>query len=60
MEQGRKVFVDFKITLMLHCGNEYWMEVCSFYFEFDVMVPGKGIIIISSIFGAVRYTCFGT
>ena len=45
---------------MLHCGNEHWMEVCSFYFEFDVMVPGKGIIIISSFFGAVRYTCFGT
>ena len=31
-------FVDFKIILVLHCGNEFRMEVCSFRFKFDHMV----------------------
>ena len=53
-------FVDFKITLMLYCGNECRMEVCSFRFKFDDMVPRRGKIISSSIFGAVEYICFGT
>ena len=52
-------FVDFKITLMLHCGNEFRMEVCSFCFKFDDIVPRKGKIISSSFFGAAKYTCFG-
>ena len=60
-EKGRKRrFVDLKITLMLHCGNEFRMEVCSFRFKFDDKVPRKGKIISSSFFGAVKYTCFGT
>ena len=53
-------FVDFKITLMLHCGNEFRMEVCSFCFKFDDIVPRKGKIISISFFGAFEYTCFGT
>ena len=27
---------------MLHCGNEFEKEVCSFPFKFDDMVPRKG------------------
>ena len=45
---------------MLHCGDEFQVEVGSFYFKFDDMFPRKGRIIISSFFGAVRYTYFGT
>ena len=45
---------------MLHCGNEFQMEVCTFHFKFDDMVPRKGKIITSSFFGAVEYICFGT
>ena len=58
MEKGTKVVVDFKITLMLHCGDEYRMEVCSFRFKFDDIVSRKGKIISSSFFGAVKYICF--
>ena len=39
---------------MLHCGNEFRMEVCSFQFKFDGMVPRKGKIISSSFFGAIK------
>ena len=49
------------LKLMLHCGNEFRMEVCSFRFKFGDMVPRKGKIISSSLFGAVEYTwviCF--
>ena len=53
-------FVDFKNTLVLHCGNEFRMEVCNFCFKFDDMFPRKGNIISSSIFEVVEYTCFGT
>ena len=59
-KRAERRFVDFKITLMLHCGNEFRMEVCSFRFKFDDIVPRKGKIISSSFFGAVKYTCFGT
>ena len=46
---------------MLHCGNEFRMEVSSFCFKFDDVVPRKGkVIISSSFFGAVEYICFGT
>ena len=45
---------------MLHCGNEFGMEVCSFHFKFNDMVPKKDRIISSSFFGAVKYTCLGT
>ena len=51
-------FVDFKIFLMLHCGNEFRMEVCSSRFKFDDMVPRKGKIISSSFYVAVEYICF--
>ena len=60
MEKEEKWFVDFKITLMLQCGDEFRMEVCSFCFEFNDMVPRKGRIISSSFFVAVKYTCFRT
>ena len=33
---------------MLHCGNEFQMEVYSFCFKFDDMVPRKSKIISSS------------
>ena len=55
-----KWFVDFRINLMLHCGDEFRMEVCSFWFEFDDMVPRKGKVISSSFFVPVKCTCFGT
>ena len=45
---------------MLQCGDEFRMEVCSFCFEFNDMVPRKGRIISSSFFVSVKYTCFGT
>ena len=45
---------------MLHCGNEFQMEVCSFRFKFDDMVPGNGKIITGLFFGAVEYVCFET
>ena len=45
---------------MLHFDNEFRMEVCSFGFKFDDMVPRKGKIISSSFYGAVEYICFGT
>ena len=47
-KRDERWFVDFKITLMLHCGNEFRMEVCSFCFKFDDMVPRKSKIISSS------------
>ena len=53
-------FVDFKITLILHCFNEFRMVVCNFRLKFDDMVPRKGKIISSSFLGAVEYTYFGT
>ena len=53
-------FVDFKINLMLHCGNEFRMEVCSFCCKFDDLALKKGRSITSSFFGAVKYTCSGT
>ena len=60
-KREEKWFVDFKKnTLMLHCGNEFQLEVCTFHFKFDDMVPRKGKIITSSFFGAVEYICFGT
>ena len=45
---------------MLHCGNEFRMKVCGFRFKCDSIVPRKGGIIKSFIFGAAKYTCFGT
>ena len=38
-KRAERCFVDFKINLMLHCGNEFRMEVCSFRFKFDDIVP---------------------
>ena len=52
--------MDFKITLMLHCDNEFQMDVCSFRFKIEDMAPRNGKTISSSFFGAVEYTCFGT
>ena len=40
---------------MLPCGNEFWMEPCSFHFEFYDMLERKGKIISSSFFGTVKY-----
>ena len=62
LKQAReeKWIVDFKITLMLHCDNQFRMEVCSFRFKFYEMISRKGKIISSSLFGAVKYTYFGT
>ena len=45
---------------MLHCGNEFRINVYSFCFKFDDMAPRKGRIISSSFFGAAKYTCLGT
>ena len=39
---------------MLHCGNEFRMEVCSFRFGFDDIVPRNGKIISSSFSGAIE------
>ena len=38
---------------MLHFVNEFQMEVCSFCLKFDGIVPKKGEIISSCLFGAV-------
>ena len=39
---------------MLHCSNEFQMEVCSFCFKFDEMVPRNGNIISGSFSGAAE------
>ena len=31
---------------MLHCGNEFRMEVCSFRFKLDDIVPRNGKILV--------------
>ena len=45
---------------MFPCGNVFQMEVCSFYFTLDEMVPRKSKIIISFFLGAVESICLGT
>ena len=60
MIREERWFVDFKITLMLHCGNEIRMDVCSFCFKFDVMVPRRVKLLVANFFGAVKYTFFVT
>ena len=45
---------------MLHCNDEFGMDVCGFCFTFDDMFPRKRRIISRSFFGAIKYTCFGT
>ena len=34
-------FSSFKTTSMLHCDKQFRMEICSFCFKFDDMVPRK-------------------
>ena len=48
------LFSQYKIEKSLKL-NWFRMEVCSFHFKFDDMVPRKGEIISSSFFGDVEY-----
>ena len=57
-KREQRWFVDFKITLILHCGNEFRMEVCIFHFKFDDLVTRKGRIISSFFFGAVEKSSY--
>ena len=53
-------FADLRIILMLHCGNEFLMQVLNFHFKLDDIIPRYGSIIKSSFLGTVGITFFGT
>ena len=50
-------FVDLRIILILHCGNEFLKQVLNFCFKLDDNVPRYGSTII---LGTVAITFFGT
>ena len=53
-------FVDLRIFLILHCGNEFFNQVLNFCFKLDDNVPRYGSTIKSSFLGTVGITFFGT
>ena len=53
-------FVDLRIFLILHCGNEFLNQVLNFCFKLDDNVPRYGSTIKSSFLGTVGITFFGT
>ena len=53
-------FVDLRIILILHCGNEFLKQVLNFRFKLDDNVPRYGSTIKSSFLGTVGITFFGT
>ena len=59
-KREEKRFVDLKIVLILHCGNEFLKQVLNFYFKLDDNVPRYGSTIKNSFLGTVGITFFGT
>ena len=53
-------FVDLRIILILHCGNDFLKQVLNFRFKLDDNVPRYGSTIKSSFLGTVGITFFGT
>ena len=53
-------FVDLRIILTLHCGNEFLKQVLNFPFKLDGIVPRYGSTIKSSFLETVGITFFGT
>ena len=39
---GKRRFVDLRIILMLHCGNEFLKQVLNFCFKLDDILPRYG------------------
>ena len=53
-------FIDLKMFLMLHCGNEFLKQVLNFYFKLDGIVPRYGNTIKNSFLEKAGMTFFGT
>ena len=53
-------FVDLRIILILHYGNEFLKQMLNFCFKLDDNIPRYGSIIKSSFLGTVGITFFGT
>ena len=58
-KREKRLFVDLRIILMLHCGNELLKQVPYFYFNLNQIVLRYGSTIKSSFLGTVGITCFG-
>ena len=59
-KRQEKRFVNLRIILILHCGNEFLKEVLHFCFKLDDKVPRYGSAIKRSFLGTVGITFFGT
>ena len=53
-------YVDFRIILVFHCGNEYLKQVFIFCFKLDDIVPRMENTTKSSFLETVGITFFGT
>ena len=59
-KREERQFVDLRIILILHCGNEFLMQVLNFRFKLDDNVPSYGSTIKSFFLGTVGITFFET
>ena len=57
-KREERPFVDLRIILMLHCGNEILKQILNFFFKLDDIVPRYGSTIKSSYLGTVGITFF--
>ena len=55
-KREERQFVDLRIILILHCGNEFFKQVLHFCFKSDDNVPRYGSSIKSSFLGTVGIT----
>ena len=59
-EREERQFVNLRIILMLHCGNEFLEKVLNLYPKLDGIVPRYGNTIKLSFLGTVGITFFET
>ena len=53
-------FLDWKVTLILHCGNDLLTALYKRFLKFKENVPKNGRATNNSFFGTVSTICLGT
>ena len=53
-------FLDWKITLILHCGNDLLTASYKCFLKFKENVPKNGRTTSNSFFGTISTVCLGT
>ena len=53
-------FLDWKITLILHCGNDFLTDLCKCFLKFKENIPENGRTTSNSFFGTASTIYLGT